>query len=208
MTDQTATVIGEGRATATATFATVEVWAEGRADAATHARDRARDREAAVRDALRSEGIDADDIRTTGARVENQDDAFGTNENDPAFRAVVQMTVDCRPESAGDVVTTVTDAASQTGISDTYFKVSEGTRKDLRGDALAEAMAAAREGADAIAGAEDLDVGDLLEVETADGPDGFESIVDDALEVRNEGFEPDPVEVTATVRATFELVEE
>lgn len=205
MTDRTVTVDGEGRATAAATFAAVEVWVEGRADAATHARDRARDAEAAVRDALESEGVDAEDIRTTSASVENQDDAFGVNEADPDHRALVELTVDCRPETAGDVVTTVTDAASGTGIRGVFFTVGERTQKDLRSEALEDAMASAREAAEAIASAEDLAVGELLDATTTDGPDGFESIVDDALGAGSNGFDPDPVEVTASVRATFEL---
>lgn len=208
MTDRTVTVDGEGRSTATATFAAVEVWVEGRADSATHARDRARDAEASVRDALQNEGIDAKNIRTTSARIENQDDAFGVNESDPDHRALVELTVDCRPETAGDVVTTVTDAASGTGIRDVFFKVGEGTQAELRREALEGAMATAREDAEAIATPEGLAVGALLDVMTTEGSDGFESIVDDALAAGPDGFEPDPIEVTASVEATFELVDE
>lgn len=207
MTDRTVTVDGEGCATATATFAAVDVWVEGRADSAAHARDRARDAEATVRDALRNEGIDAEAIRTTSAQIENQDDAFGMNESDPDHRALVELTVDCRPETAGDVVTTVTDAASGTGIRDVGFRVSEETHAELRRRALEDAMATARKDAAAIATPEDLAVGELLDVTTTDGSDGFESIVDDALAAGPDGFEPDPVEVTASVEATFELVE-
>jgi hypothetical protein len=208
MTDRTVTVDGEGRTTATATFAAVEVWVEGRADSATHARDRARDAEATVRDALQNEGIDADDIRTTSAQIENQDDAFGMNETDPDHRALVEMTVDCRPETAGDVVTTVTDAASGAGIRDVRFNVSEGTQAEMRCEALGEAMAEARAAAEAIAATENLGVGDLRDVETTDCSEGFDSIVDDALAAESEGFEPEPIEVTASVEATFELVED
>lgn len=207
MTDRTVTVDGEGCATATATFAAVDVWVEGRADSAAHARDRARDAEATVRDALRNEGIDAEAIRTTSAQIENQDDAFGMNESDPDHRALVELTVDCRPETAGDVVTTVTDAASGTGIRDVGFRVGEETHAELRRRALEDAMATARKDAAAIATPEDLAVGELLDVTTTDGSDGFESIVDDALAAGPDGFEPDPVEVTASVEATFELVE-
>ncbi|QLD87177.1 SIMPL domain-containing protein [Natronomonas halophila] len=208
MTDRTVTVDGEGRATATATFAAVEVWVEGRADSATHARNRARDAEASVRDALQNEEIDPEEIRTTSARIENQDDAFGVNESDPDHRALVEMTVDCRPETAGDVVTTVTDAATGTGIRDVFFKVSEDTQAKLRREALRDAMTTAREDAEAIAAPEGLAVGELLDVTTTGGSDGFESIVDDALAEGPDGFEPDPIEVTATVEATFELVDE
>jgi hypothetical protein len=207
MTDRTVTVDGEGRTTATATFAAVEVWVEGRADSATHARNRARDAEATVRDALRNEGIDAEDIRTTSAQIENQDDAFGVNESDPDHRALVELTVDCRPETAGEVVTTVTDAASGTGIRDVRFNVSEGTQAELRREALGEAMTEARAAAEAIAATENLDVGELLDAATTDGSDGFESIVDDALAAGSDGFEPNPIEVTARVEATFELRE-
>lgn len=208
MTERTVTTSGQGRAVTPPEFAEVRAWIEGRHDSAAIARDRAHDRIAVVRDAVVSDGISDDHVRLTDFRIEHRGDGFEFSSDDPDHRADATLTVDCLPETAGDVVTAITDAGEGTGIECVEFTVGDATRERLQEQALDEAMSTARRRAETIAASESLSAGSLVEVTTTTSPD-FDStgdIVDDALgNTTSRSFQPDPIEVTAAVEATFEL---
>jgi uncharacterized protein YggE len=179
----------------------------GRDDVAEIAHERASNTEASLRAALSAADVPKDCIRRTDAQLEDRDNGFEIHTDDPEYRAEFSMVIDCVPEQASDIVDAVLDAGDGSGIERITFDVGDEERLRLGEQALDEAMSVARRKAEAIAAAEGLTVGDVLEVATDNMPSGMDSIVDDALGPSESGFHPNPVEIETSVEATFELRE-
>ncbi|MUV88280.1 DUF541 domain-containing protein [Natronomonas sp. CBA1123] len=205
MTERTVTTSGTGSTAAQPDIAEVRLWVAGRDDVAEIAHERARDTEASLRTALSAADVPEDCIRRTDAQLEDRDNGFEIHTDDPEYRAEFSMVVDCVPEQADDIVGAVLDAGDGSGIERISFDVGDEARMRLGEEALDDAMTVARRKAEAIAAAEGLTVGEVLEVTTDNMPSGMESIVDDALGSSESGFHPNPVEIEASVEATFEL---
>ncbi|MFW5963854.1 MAG: SIMPL domain-containing protein [Natronomonas sp.] len=205
MTEPTVTTSGTGRRTAKPDIAEVQLWVEGRHDSAEVTHRKARDREAAVREALSTTDVPEDCVRTTDTRIENRESGFEFTNEDPDYRTELSLTVDCLPETAGTVVCTALDSVTGIGVENVRFDIGDAERRRLGEAALTEATETARRQAEAIAAAEERSVGEVIEVTTDHRVNRMESIVDDALASTTGDFEPTPVEVEASVKATFEL---
>lgn len=207
MTERTVTTSGKGRTATEPDVAEVRLWVAGRHDSSDVAYGRASDLELSVRNELASTSVDEASIRTTDVRLEHRDTAFEVGAADPEYRAETSMTVDCVPETVGEVVRTVTAVGTGTGIEGVRFDVGDAERRRLEEVAVADAMADARRKAETIAAAEGLSVGGVLAVTTETTVGEMNGIVDEALASTSDGFEPNPIEVEESVEVRFELID-
>lgn len=198
------TTDGEATATARAELARVRLRVDARHDDAGVAHREARDREAVVRDALSAAGVDRERVRTTDLELEDREEGFEFAEDDPDYRAVVRLAVDCVPETVEDVVVAAADAGA--AVERVTFDVGDADRETLERRALEDAMRIARGKAEAVAAAEGLEVGPVLEA-TTERPDGMERLVDEALVDDDAELTPSPVEVDVRVEVSYELRE-
>lgn len=194
------TAEGTGREEAMPDLATVELTATGDADAATLARETARDRAATIEASL---SVPSDRVRTVDCRIEDSTDLFEPD-IDTKYRATVRLVVDCVPETAGSVVAEATDAGGT--VQSVDFHLHENVRRELQDAALAEAMGRAREKAERVASVEGLTVAEVAEVTVGGTGSDMEGFLDGEPTFGPETeFEPTPVSVTETVEAEFEL---
>jgi uncharacterized protein YggE len=200
MTRRTVTVTATGRSETVPELTTVEVDATGEGDSATVARDRARDRAATIRAALR---VEDERIRTVDRRVRDASDLLGEYP-DAAYWAVQTLHVDCVAETAGAVVVDATDAGGH--VESVDFALHDETTRRLRDEALDAAMERAGRKAERIAAAEGLRVGEVSSVTTVEETTETSSLVDEALATGHDAdFEPDPIVVSETVEVTYGL---
>lgn len=179
--------------------ATVEAVATGTGESSAGARAAVRDRVATVREAV--DAVTAEQVRTTDLRVERTSEMFDPVPDAP-FQATASLAIACSPDAAEQVVVEVTDGGGT--VRGVEFELHEERRRALRDDALAAATERAREKAERVAAAEGLSITGVEAVSTTDGEDGFDSIVDEALEMGSEtGVQPTPVEVVETVDAEY-----
>jgi uncharacterized protein YggE len=194
------TAEGTGRREAMPDLATVELTATGDGDAATVARETARDRAATIEASL---SVSADRVRTVDCRIEDGAEPFEPD-IDARYRATVRLVVDCVPETAGSVVAEATDAGGT--VESVDFHLHEDIRRELRDEALAAAMERAREKAERVAAVEGLTVAEVAEVTVGGTGSEMEDLLDgEPTFGPGTDFEPTPVAVTGTVEAEFEL---
>lgn len=205
MVDRTVTTTGTGRVTEQPDLATARLTVRGSGDDPGSARERARGRAAEVRDALADTPVASEAVRTTGVRVRHRSDVFDGPETDADYLATEAVVVDYVPDGIAEAVVAATDAGARVDTVD--VGLHESRREELSAAALRAATADARRRAETIAAAEGHSVGAVRDVSTQD-PAGMESIVEEALDEPPEfDFQPDPVAVSAEVRATFDLAD-
>jgi uncharacterized protein YggE len=202
MVRRTITTEAVGRREAQPDLATVEAIASGEGESASGARAMAHDRAATIRESVSVVPTDA--IPTTNLRVRNSNELL--DEGDGEYRATERLRIECQPDTAESVVTAVTDAGGTT--QSVEFQPHEAVRQQRQDEALAVAMERAREKAEQIAGAEELQIAHVLEV-TTDEPDTRETpFVDEALERSQEAdVEPSPTVVSESVEVVYEITE-
>lgn len=200
MVRRTITTEVVGRREAQPELATVEVIASGEGESASSARTMACDRAATIRESVSVVPTDA--ISTTNLRVRSSNELL--DEVNGEYRATERLRIECPPDTAESVVTAVTDAGGTT--QSVEFQLHEAVRQQRQDEALAVAMERARERAEQIAGAEELQIARVLEVKT-DEPDTRETpFVDEALE-RSQGADVDPslTVVSESVEVVYEI---
>jgi len=136
------------------------------AEDAAVARGRLAENASAMREALAELGIEDGQIST--ARYDIDTDYRSEDRRDPRYRAVHAFRITLTDlDRVGEVIdTAVENGASQ--VDDVRFTLSEERRRDLRTEALGEAMSDARGQADAIAESADLTVTGVHRVSTTD----------------------------------------
>jgi len=183
-------------------LARVELTVTAGGESAATARTAVDDRAANVRDPLTTV-VDPGDVRTTDRRIESSGEMFDPSV-DEAFQATVELTVDCVPETAEDVVVTATNAGVT--VDRVEWHPHESVCRRLHDEALEAATERAREKAEYVATAEGLAVGSLRETRTTDSVGGMQSIVHDALfDGGDTAFQPTPITVAASVECVFDL---
>lgn len=202
MARPTVTTDGTGKSEAPPDLATVEITAIRSGSSATVARRSARDCAETIRESLTAEGVSGAHIRRVSSQIEEPSQMFDRGEDDDPYRATERLVVECLPETAGDVVTAVTDAGGT--VPDVAFHLHEDVRRSLEEEALDAAMDRARRKAKRLAAAEGATLAGIREITTTDGGCGMESIVDEALAGRPDSC-PDPITVTESVEAVYEL---
>ncbi len=205
-TDQTTiSVTGHGEVTADADLAVVLVSVTATADTADAARGQVAADVQQMRQALRDAGVPDDDVQTVYFRITPEYD-YGEKQRElVGYEATHAFRIEAAPGDAGDVVDTAVGNGA-TRVDGVQFTLTDETRASLRAEALTEATTAARADADAIAEAENLELGDLMSASTSDGF-GPVPMVERALDSSAGGgqtvLEPGPVTVSASVSATY-----
>ncbi|WP_255197686.1 SIMPL domain-containing protein [Halorarius litoreus] len=200
--ERTVTTEATARRETAPELARVDLTVTAGGESAATARAAVDDRAASVREPLTTV-VDAADVRTTGQRIESTGEVFDPRVDD-AFQATVELTVDCVPETAEDVVVAATDAGAT--VDRVEWHPHESVCRRLHDDALEAATERAREKAERVAAAEGLAVGSLREATTTDSVGGMQSIVDEALfDGGDTAFQPTPITVAASVECVFDL---
>jgi hypothetical protein len=203
MTSRHGTVDAVGTVERLPDAATVELRAIGDGNSASDARADAREQSAALRDRL--DALQTDGVRAVSIEVEASGDMFDPV-TDAAFQATEQLHVDCAPAAVEAVVVEATDAGAS--VQNVSFGLRAATRETLTDEALTAAMERAREKAEQLAATEGLAVAGVHEVTTTDASEGFQGIVDEALQFDEEtNLHPGPITVSEGVEVTYELTE-
>lgn len=202
----TITVGASGSAETTPDRAVVRVAVVTTADSATEARDRLASNVSAMRDALAEAGVDDAQIRTTRYDLSQNYEAR-ENPSAPDYRAYhgFQITL-----NDTDAVGTVIDAAVEGGatrVENVRFTLSEERSRELRSEALEDAMSNARGQASTLAGASGLALDGVADVSTTErygGPVAYQTAAGDAA---GTSVESGPVSVNVQVQVTFNATE-
>lgn len=157
-----------------------------------------------TRVALNESGVTDDQFRTTQFDINTVREPREDNRRQTQFRAVNEFEIEASPDRAGEII----DVAVGNGtnqINSVTFTLQDETRRDLRQQALRDAMSSARTDANTIAAESDVTVQSVKSVATSEmqffpierGAAG--GVAEDAPTV----IEPGPVQVTATVSVTY-----
>ncbi|MEF8787066.1 MAG: SIMPL domain-containing protein [Haloarculaceae archaeon] len=157
-----------------------------------------------TRTALAESGITDDQFRTRQFDIRTVREPRPNDSRQTRYRAVNEFEIEVSPDRAGAVI----DIAVGNGtnqINGVTFTLTDETRRDLREQALRDAMANARADANTVAAASNVTVQSVKSVSTSEmGFSPFESrlaggVAEDASTV----IEPGPIEVSATVSVTY-----
>lgn len=154
---RTIAVSASGEASADPNLAIVRVTILASSETASEAREEVAEDATAVRQALLDAGIADEDIETVRYRIDPRyDDRDRTTPT--AYRAIHSYEITVQdPDSAGDVIDTAVEAGADR-VEDVRFGLDDETTTELRQTALENAMENARGDAAAIAGASDVTI--------------------------------------------------
>lgn len=206
-TTRTIDVSATGSASAAPDLAKVNVVVEARAATADAARAQVASNVSRMRDAIRALGIPDDAVRTTAYTVGPEYDYSGNTRRLLGYRAQHAFEIDADVDAAGQVIdAAVGNGASQ--VQGVQFTLSDATRRQLRQEALSQAMAHAHADAQTIADAGGVAVGQVHSASTGDvGPVPYQRAAPEtsAGSGGSTVVSPGPVEVTATVSVSYEV---
>jgi len=167
---RTIQVSASGQATAQPDLGMLRVGVRATADDPTTARTRVANNISQVRSALEEMGIDAEQIRTVDYNLwEDREPRRMEGKSDEThYRARHVLLIEVQDiDQLGSVIDATVDAGV-TNIHDVRYTLSEETRRELRQEALADAMDNARGQADTLAEQADLRVTGVWSVSTHD----------------------------------------
>lgn len=193
MTDRSITTSATGTASCSPETARVRLRVREGGETAADARARAETALTTVEDQLAE--TSAERARLVDFRL---DPPTEFDDRDDPFVAVARLEAESDPDDASEVVIAGTDAGAE--ISEIEFGSSARTRDELYDRALEDALTRARRRAETGAGAEGVELGEVVRVETAPS-EHSSSLVEDALDARP-GFDFQPSPATVTVEAT------
>lgn len=203
MATRTITTDATGTQTTMPDFAAVEVVAKGEGESARAAREAARTTATELAAGLQETPVPVEQIHTVELQVVETAETFEMDSDAP-YGATERLRVECPPEAVVDVVTAATDAGASAPTA--QFDVHAERREQLREDALAAAMDAARRKAERIAAAEDLKLGGLREAATTAEDTGYDGLVDQALDQSSDSdLAITPIAVSAAVEAVYDV---
>lgn len=205
---QSITVGASGTAETAPDQAKVRVAIEVTGENATDVRERLADNASALRDALADEGIESDQIRTSHYDIDRNHrrahpEAKETDQ--PTYRGIHAFEVTLSNLSkTGEVI----DASVENGASrvdGVRFSLSEEKRRDLRQQALEDAMGNARSQADTLAAEGGLSVEGVHSIETHEQPHyrPYEATVAAAGGDGGTSIDSGPVTIRTQVRVTY-----
>lgn len=161
----TVSVAGQATVEAEPDAATVELTVAARGDDPRAVRDRLASNASAVREALESEGLDAEQIRTEHFRIRENHRAH-EDPDAPAYVGAHALVVELEDtERVGEVI----DAAVESGpvrVDGVTFGLSDERREELRDQALTQAVEDARGEAELVASAEGLEISSAKQIRT------------------------------------------
>lgn len=198
-------VYANGEVTADPDLALVVVAVEVTADSADAARQQAAADVARMREAIRGLGIPDDQVRTVSFSLSPEYDFSGERRELIGYTASHAFEIESDVDRAGAVI----DAAVENGatrVSGVQFTLADETRRQLRGEALTEAMGNARADADTLAAAADVSITGVQSISTGEvGVVAFRAPVAEAGGGAGTVIEPGPVTVTAHVSVTYTI---
>lgn len=185
--------------------AILRVAVETTGDDAATARDRLNENVSRMRDALREAGVEDDQIRTVFFDI--QQDRRDTREgSEPTgYRAIEAFEITLT--NVSDVGRLI-DVAVENGanrVDGVQFTLADETERQLRAQALTQAVDRARDEAGVLANASGLQLGDVVRLSTTEGgvtPFRAEMTTVEAAQPSTK-IEPGPVTVTASVNAVY-----
>lgn len=204
--DRTIEVSASGQASTQPDLGMLRVGVEATADDPTTARSQVADNISAVRSALSEIGIESDQIRTVDYNLWEDREPRRPEEKttETTYRARHVLLIEVEDiERLGSIIDTTVEAGV-TNIHDVRYTLSEETRRELRREALSDAMGNARAQADTLAEESDLQVTGVNRVSTRDV--SFPRPQYEMAAANADGgtdIESGPVSVTATVAVTY-----
>jgi uncharacterized protein YggE len=200
------TISVSASATASAAPDTVQIRAAVVATAsnAETARQQVAENVSTARTALSESGVTDNQFRTIQFDIRTVREPRENDSRETRYRAVNEFEIEVSPDRAGEII----DVAVGNGtnqINGVTFTLADETRRDLRQQALRDAMSNARADANTIAAESNVTVQSVRSVATSEMQFyPFESqlaggVAEDASTV----IEPGPIEVSATVSVTY-----
>lgn len=200
------TVDAAGEANAPPDQAVVRVAATAEGDNASDVRDSLATDAQTLREELAAAGINESSYKTTEYHIRERHRPPREGEREvPAYRGVhaFEVTVD-DPERAEDVIDAA--AAADAEIGTVEFTLSQDTRRDLREDAIANAMTDARTQADGIAANGGLEVTNVATVDASQQryrPVSYDGAVAERSAGADTQLDTGEVSVAYQVRVTY-----
>ncbi|MFB6106976.1 MAG: SIMPL domain-containing protein [Halobacteriaceae archaeon] len=199
----TVSVDATGTATAEPNAAVVRVAVEATASDANRARELVARDANRLRDAFRNAGVADADVRTTQYTV-------GPDYRDPRetdaprrYRAIHAYEVRTTPDRAGRIVDVATNAGADR-VDGVSFTLSAERQRELRAEAIREAVTDGRADAEALAAAAGVELDGLQHAATGgSGVIPYEARVAGGAASADTTFDPGPVRVTAHVSLTY-----
>lgn len=207
-TSETITVSASGTAQAPPDKAVLRMAVEDRNTDVTEARSAVADDVSDVHDALATLGIDEDQIATSDYRISEDHRRERPTDEDtpPEYRVRHVLTVDVEEtETVGAVIDAAVDAGV-TNVYDVRFTLSSETERELKNEALENAMADASTQADTLAQSGDLQIEGVSTIETGSSgtPRPVYAMEYAAADGGGTDVSTGPVTVSSRVTVTFE----
>lgn len=203
-TDDGATTIvttGSGSVSAQPDTAVLQLAVVATGDSAETVRADAAERTDALLDALSDAGVPEDAVTTAGYSLTAQYDYAGGERELVGYRAVHTLQVETAPDEAGETIDAAVGAAG-VEVYGVQFTLSDEAREELRAEAVDAAMNAARSDADAAAGAANLSVTGVEQVQIGSSP-GYNVRYAESADSASTQFRPGEVSVQVTVTVTY-----
>ncbi|ELY39805.1 SIMPL domain-containing protein [Natronorubrum tibetense] len=205
MAERSITVLGDGSVQFRPERSEIRFQTSGGGDLPTDAYQTVADRTMALRQSLLDHGCDRSQFETIECTVKHRSNQFDPAPDDLPYCAKETLVLCCRSEKVRDRLVPGLEAGAD--VLEIQTALSDERRSELRSAALTRATSDAREHAEAIADAEGVELGDLIEISER-SPDGMQSLVDEALEYSaTDNIVPGPVEINARVTASYEITE-
>lgn len=200
----TVQVSAAGQVEAEPDQANLRVAAVATGEDATAARDRLAENVSRMRQALREAGIEDDQVRTAFFDIDRDFRETREGREPAGYRAIqaFEITLSNVTRTGEIIDVAVNNGANR--VDGVEFTLADDTRRQLRADALREAVANARADADVLANASNLEITGVRAVSTGGGGvTPFRTEV--AMEAADAAttVEPGPVTVTASVTVTY-----
>lgn len=214
---RTITVSMSGQADAPPDLAIVRASIEATGDSASEVRDELSQRSDQLYDALVAYGLDEEAITTGGFNIYSRVDRRqveaegvepGSEEESTFYEGNYEYTIEVEAvDTVGEVVDVAVDAGADR-IGYIEFTLSDERRAEVREEALGEALTAARDEAEFVAGEVDASVVDVKTVDTTGGR--VSAVREGVAETASDSaagteLRPDDVTVTTTVTVTYEI---
>lgn len=208
--DSTISVAATGQAAASPDQAIVQVAVVARADDANQVRESLAENDSRMREALRESGVGDDQIRTVTYRIDQEYREQDGDRVPAGFRGVhaFEITVSNVDEAGSVVDVAVSNGADR--VDRVELTLSEDRRREVRSEALRDAMENARGNADVIAESANLTVVGVDSASTGDldfTPVRAETLEADAAGRPATDIESGPVTVVAQVEVTYNATE-
>jgi len=203
MIERSITVLGNSSVQFHPERAAIQFQTSGSGDRPTDAYQTVADRTVTLRQSLLDHGCDQTQLETIECTVKHRSNQFDPVADASPYCAKETVVVRCRLNDVREhLVVGLDTGADVLGVQPA---LSDERRSELRSAALTEATSEARTHAEAIADAEGVELGSILEI-SEKSADGMQSIVDEALEYSGtDSITPGPIEINGRVSASYEI---